>query len=388
MPSNMNALLVAWAISLIVIIGGTVYLQLSYDDAAHHNETEEHASSEDTSKSTADGDVTSNANELQTTHTDGTQTDNHAVEDLDTSDDTDNHSNEQPLSDTTSNDSAPKTSPPEAAAGASSIINAVDPALLEDTRQGQLPQIAADGRQPSLFYAANTTADTALPRIAIIITDIGRRSRQSERALNSLPSEVTIAFSPYGTNLEGWADKARQKGHESLLMVPMEPSNTTQNDAGPLALLTANNSRQNLNLLRSSMSRVQGYVGIMNHMGSRFTAVSDSLSPVLAEINSRGLLFVDSRATQFSRAAEMSRALNIPTAINNSYIDEQPNQSSISAELTKLEGRARTLGASVGIIRAYPISINTINEWAAGLKERGYQLVPITQIVDRQPLSR
>ena len=360
MPSNLNALLIAWAISLIVIIGGTVYLQLSYDDTDHAeaHESDSHAPSDTEDNQHADADVSAPGEE----------------------------------GNTDSNVSLPETNQQSIGADASTLpktsINAIDPALLEETRSGTVPTIASDGRQSSLFYASPVKVRDDLPRIAIIITDIGRRNRQTKRALDTLPSAVTLAFSPYGTDLDKWSDAARQKGHESLLMVPMEPTNSTQNDAGPFALLTTNNSRQNLNLLRSSMSRFQGYVGIINHMGSRFTAVSDGLNPVMNEISSRGLMFVDSRATQFSRAAEMSRALNIPTAINNGYIDNQPNQAAISAELTKLESRARTLGASVGIIRAYPISINAVKEWAAGLENRGYQLVPISQVADRQPLSR
>jgi polysaccharide deacetylase 2 family uncharacterized protein YibQ len=356
----MNALLIAWAISLIVIIGGTVYLQLSYDGADH---VEEHV-----------------LDDQPSTNRDNNQFSKVDLDEAEEKNDT-NSDVVTPLPE-------PQTPIPDTITSSDTSINAVDLALLEETRSGTVPAIAPDGRQPSLFYASPIKVDNDLPRIAIIITDIGRRSRQTQRALDTLPAAVTLAFSPYGTDLNKWSDIARQKGHESLLMIPMEPTNAAQNDAGPFALLTTNNSRQNLNLLRSSMSRLQGYVGVINHMGSRFTAVSDGLTPVMNELSARGLMFVDSRATQFSRAAEMSRALNIPTAINNAYIDNQPNQGAISTELTKLEGRARTLGASVGIIRAYPISINAVNEWAAGLKARGYQLVPITQVADRQPLSR
>jgi polysaccharide deacetylase 2 family uncharacterized protein YibQ len=376
MPSNMNALLIAWAISLIIVIGGTVYLQLSYDNIAH---TEDKTTVNNTLETSSNSKTN---NPLDDNRDDGETTSNTPHDIIDPV------IGDQPL--TTANNNVDAQSPslaPEEPATPSSI-NSIDVGLLEETRAGKLPMIAADGRQSSLFYASPVKADEQLPRIAIIITDIGRRSRQTQRAFDTLPPNVTIAFSPYGTNLDKWSNLARKKGHESLLMIPMEPTNSAQNDAGPLALLAANNSRQNLNLLRSSLARTQGYVGVINHMGSRFTALSDALNPILKELENRGLLFVDSRATQFSRAASMSRALNIPTALSNSYIDDQPNQSSISTELSKLEGRARTLGAAVGIIHAYPISINAITEWASGLEARGYQLVPISQVVDRQPLSR
>jgi polysaccharide deacetylase 2 family uncharacterized protein YibQ len=370
--SNLNALLVAWAISLIVIIGGTVYLQLSYDGAGHDNPEAISNGTENSSEHAEHDNVADNTSETTSTNSN---------DDLNNSD----HSTAEPQAvdkaDTTAN-----TGQGSDAQG--SEINDLDPELSEENRLGKLPIIAADGRASSLYYASTSKPDASLPRIAIIVTDIGRRARQTKRAIDRLPSAVTFAFSPYGTELDKWSETARKQGHESLLMIPMEPTNSAQNDAGPLALLTSNNSRQNLNLLRSSLARMQGYVGVINHMGSRFTATSNALTPVLEEIENRGLLFVDSRSTQFSRAAEMSRALNIPTALNNSYIDSEPNAAAISNELAKLEGRARTLGAAVGIIRTYPISINAIEAWSAKLKERGYQLVPISQIADLQPLAR
>ena len=133
---------------------------------------------------------------------------------------------------------------------------------------------------------------------------------------------------------------SRTKGFEVYLTIPMEPVNYPQNDPGPFSLLTARTTRENINLLKSSLARFSGYVGVINHMGSRFTASADSIRPVLAELNRRGLMFIDSRSTQYSVAATMSRAIGMPTAINNRNLDEVLSETEIMNQLQEL-GKAR-----------------------------------------------
>ncbi|MEX0299513.1 MAG: divergent polysaccharide deacetylase family protein [Kordiimonas sp.] len=185
-----------------------------------------------------------------------------------------------------------------------------------------------------------------------------------------------------------WGERSRRDGHEVFLSIPMEPVNYPQNDPGALTLLTSHSQRESTNILRQSLGRMTGYVGVLNHMGSRFTAASDSLRPILDEINRRGLMFVDSRTTPYSRAAAMGRAMGLPVALNNGYIDKELAPDLIAEELKKLEVRAQTQGAAMGMARPYPVSINAIKVWVATLEERGFVLVPVTSIANRQAIPR
>ena len=84
----------------------------------------------------------------------------------------------------------------------------------------------------------------------------------------------------------------------------------------------------------------------------------------------------------------MARAINLPVAFNNNTIDQNVNAAEIASQLTGLESRARVSGSAVGMGRPYPVTIDAVKVWAAGLEERGFLLVPISAIVDRQPLPR
>ena len=69
-----------------------------------------------------------------------------------------------------------------------------------------------------------------------------------------------------------WSSRARGEGHEILLQVPMEPFDYPDNDPGPQTLLSSLSGEQNVDRMQWLMSRFQGYVGVTNHMGARFTA--------------------------------------------------------------------------------------------------------------------
>jgi len=252
---------------------------------------------------------------------------------------------------------------------------------------GLLPVLGPDGLQAWKEYARPFDDSDNRPRIALIVTGIGLNSSNSRRAIEELPPEVDLAFSPYGRDLQNWMDQARDRGHEALLMVPAEPMNYPDNDPGPHSLMTETSVRDNLKRLDWIMSQVSGYIGLINHMGSKFTASEIAVTPVLEDVKSRGLMFVDARASRFSMAARVARRLSVPRAVNNRYIDNKVNRSAIAGHLRGLENTARTYGAALGVARAYPLSINEINAWAKTLEERGFVLAPVSAIANRQPVK-
>lgn len=393
MPSNWNALFVAWAISLIIVIGGGLFFELTYTpgeqaktaDVAQHSPADEPAQNTTPAPDTTMPDAQSDNPEHEAQdHDTGSQLAEAASS---MPDDTRDTVQQDPTNGLAMSEEKPEASAPTLAISGMLPVEA-DPALLENTNQGPLPRIGDDGRKPVEVYSAPGPRDAGKPRIALIVTDMGMMARNTRRAIAEMPPEVTFAFSPYAPNLIEWGNEARRNGHEVLLMIPMEPENYPQNDPGPLSLLTSYSTRENVGMLRASLGTLTGYVGIINHMGSRFTAAADSLRPVLDELQTRGLMIVDSRASQFSRAVNMARAVGLPSAYNNRYVDDNLSPEAITAELTELENYARATGSAVGVAHNYPVTINAVDRWAAGLEVRGVVLVPITSVADRQPLPR
>jgi uncharacterized protein len=285
--------------------------------------------------------------------------------------------------------SAPE-SPRGAAAASAAAPSPPNPQLIETTRHGGIPKIAADGARPAETYARAVTATAGKPdgpRIAIVVNGLGIGTSGTAEALAKLPGAVTFAFAPYSLNLEQLATRARTDGHEVLLQLPMEPFDYPDNDPGPQTLLTTLDTPQNIDRLHWLMSRFQGYVGVSNYMGARFTASEPALAPVLRETAKRGLIYMDDGASPRSLASQIAGANNLPFAKADVVIDAVPTSTEIDRALARLEAAARERGTVVGIAGALPIAIERIAKWAKAAEGRGFTLVPISAVANKPKSS-
>jgi polysaccharide deacetylase 2 family uncharacterized protein YibQ len=256
--------------------------------------------------------------------------------------------------------------------------------LTEPGRHGPLPKVAQDGARPADVFARPVKAIPGkpnAPRVAIVVGGLGIGAAATSEALRKLPEPVTLAFAPYGGDLERQVARARDGGHEVLLQVPMEPFDYPDNDPGPQTLLTSLDAGQNLDRLHWLMSRLQGYVGIANTMGARFAASEQALAPVLRETAKRGLIYLDDGSSPRSLASQIAGANNVAFARADLLIDSVPSAADIDRALGRLEAIARERGVAVGFANALPISIERIAKWAKAAESRGVLLVPITAVV-------
>lgn len=236
-------------------------------------------------------------------------------------------------------------------------------------------------------YATPFNYDDPRPRVAVVILDLGLSSAATEAAIQGLPAAVTLSFSPYAENLNNWINQARASGHEALLGLPMEPANFPARDPGPRTLLTSLSPRENLDRLDWVLGRVSGYVGVTNNMGSRFTASTEALRPVLTTLRDRGLVFVDARTTPRSVAASLATTLGLPRAINDRLIDQQAARIPIDAMLADVEKVAMETGNAVAMGQPYPVTLERLATWLPSLESKGIALAPITALLNRQPDS-
>ncbi|MEH6524649.1 MAG: divergent polysaccharide deacetylase family protein [Sneathiella sp.] len=225
------------------------------------------------------------------------------------------------------------------------------------------------------------------PRIAIIVSEMGISKAGTTAAIDQLPAAVTLAFNPYGRRLQSWIDKSRERGHEVLLQLPMEPMGYPKTDPGPRALLTSLTPVENLERLNWSLDRFSGYTGLTNQMGSKFTASRSHIEPVLAVLKEKGLLYVDSRTASNSVAAKIAKELSIPVALNNRFLDHRADVETLDARLVELENIALKTGSAIGIGYPYPATLERLATWTASLAEKGIVLAPISALVNRQDVK-
>jgi hypothetical protein len=274
----------------------------------------------------------------------------------------------------------PPAPPPRDRTSAQPLLPAPDPALVETGPHGPLPIIGRDGRQPWRVYGRPFDRADKRPRIAIILTGLGPSGAATETSINELPGAITLAFDPYTKRLGEWIDRARAAGHEVLLSLPMEPVDYPRQDPGPYTLLTSLSPRENLERLDWVLSRVSGYVGLTNMMGSRFTTSQTNLIPVMDELKKRGLMFVDGRASEQSVAGALAQTMGVPRVIADDTLDAEATRDAIDRHLQGLETLAQRNGAALGIGFAYPVTLERVALWAKTLEEKNLALAPASAL--------
>lgn len=262
------------------------------------------------------------------------------------------------------------------------LNSAPDRRLIERSRHGILPRIAADGARPYAVYARPVPPGAAgKPRIAIIIGGLGIGQSSTAEAIGRLPGAVTLAFAPYATDLERQVTRARNDGHEVMLQMPMEPFDYPENDPGPHTLRSNADAADNIDRLHWVMSRFSGYTGIVNFMGAKFTAQDNALRPVLKDIADRGLIMLDDGSSNRSVITDTASSLKLPAARADAIIDLLARPDAIDKELARLETVAREKGVAIGTANAIPLTVDRITRWSKTLSDRGITLVPATHAI-------
>ena len=259
-----------------------------------------------------------------------------------------------------------------------------DPArdLSEESAFGPLPRIGADGSKPWRRFAAKTSKIEDFPKIAVVVTNLGLGRAVTDAAIDKLPAFVTLAFSPYGHDLPAWAARARGDGHEILVTAPMEPVEYPNRDPGDKALLTDLNAAENLARLKWIMSRFTGFVGIMGHMGSRFTGSAKAVRPILEELKARGLAYVDNATAPKSAAIIVADEIGLPRTVVTLRVDTDLSAGAIDARLAEAEAIAKRDGSAVILGFPYPVTVDRIAAWITELNERNIAAVPLTVLIE------
>ncbi len=288
---------------------------------------------------------------------------------------------------------APQPSPPSPSAAAARPVAAPSPSPPTSPVVAGGPaaparaaaSVSANG-EPLWLRNARPFIDTgSRPAIAIVIDDLGLGPEPTRRAI-ALDQGVTLALMTYAPNLDRWSAAARAAQHEILVHVPMQPLNPKV-DPGPNALTVSLSDDEIRDRLRWGLGRLDGYVGINNHMGSRFTQERGGMSVVMEEVKARGLLFLDSVTIGHTVGAAIATAMHVPAAERNVFLDDVPTVAGVERQIAVLEQVARKHGSAIGIGHPHPATLEATAQWLPSVASRGVAVVPLTSVMRRQAMS-
>ena len=245
-----------------------------------------------------------------------------------------------------------------------------------------LPQVWRRGTPQWLTNAAPSPAANERPMIAIVIDDLGLSQKRARRTI-ALPAPITLGFLPYGHNLRKLAKESREAGHELIIHMNMEPKDHDV-DPGPKALLTSLDPIEIHNRLLWAFKQFDGYIGINNHMGSRFTEWPDGMAVVVKALKRRGLLYLDSVTGTKSVGPALARAHGTVYASRDVFLDHDRNAEAVVRQLAQTERVARRRGYAIAIGHPHDITINALQKWLPDVADRGFAIVPLSAIVRRR----
>jgi len=249
--------------------------------------------------------------------------------------------------------------------------------MLKKSQAGDLPVPGPDGRQPWQVYARPWADPANRGKVAVVVIDLGLDRVATEAAISRLPPDVTLAFSPYAANLDKWIRKARDHGHEVLMVVPAEAEGTAAPDPGPYGLIASATPEANLGRLETVMARGPGAAGLVL-LGDSFTAASQ-ISGILAAVREHGLLYVGAGAAAPARTPALARV----TAI----VDRDLYREAIEIRLNQVVVSARVQGRAVAVVQARPLSFERLAAWLGTLSSNGVVLTPVSALVTPPPAS-
>jgi len=244
------------------------------------------------------------------------------------------------------------------------------------------PNPYASASAPVIAYSIPVNVSESKPVVAIVIDDMGLDRTRSFRMME-LNGPLTVSLMTYANGLPELVTYAHQRGHEVMGHLPMEPLSPDE-DPGPGALMTNMSEAEIREHLAAYLDPWQGYVGINNHMGSKFTARADAMRVVMDVLRSRGLMWLDSKTSPDRSTAQTALEYRVPFVERDIFLDNEDNTAAVLNQLEKLEEIVKERGFAVGIGHPHDSTIEALRQWMPTLRAKGIELVPVTEILKRR----
>lgn len=153
-----------------------------------------------------------------------------------------------------------------------------DPSAALTEGDGSLPAWRRFGR--------TSTVSPQAPRVALLITGLGRSRVDTVRAITGTPPETSLSFAADAPELSAWTAAARAYGHEVFLDLPLDRPGSVD------GLSVARAPDENLRRLDALLARAPMVAGIAVSGSEPFLADAAALQPILKHVQGLGLAVI------------------------------------------------------------------------------------------------
>ncbi len=215
------------------------------------------------------------------------------------------------------------------------------------------------------------------PRLTLIVDDLGREPAVLERLL-ALDEHVTFALLPNAPSAPSMAARLSDAGREIIVDLPLEPQPPTVPD-GPDFVTTAETPEEATRGAERLLNRLPRAVGVLNHLGGRFTTSATHMASLLHHLGARGLFFLDDRTSPASVALATARVVGVRTAARTHALD-LPGQD-VRAAFKAVEAALVLDGEAIVVAHGTPETLALLGPWIEDLERRNIHLFRLSEVV-------
>jgi len=230
-----------------------------------------------------------------------------------------------------------------------------------------------------LPHQVQSTAEEQIPRIAIVIDDVGYDDLLKD-LLFSLPMPVTLAILPGQPYSQAFAKGGKKNGFEILLHQPME-SIKKQKREFPGLIRVNMEERAIRSAIDSNLALLPKVAGMSNHMGSYATQDRRAMRTVLEHVKKKKLFFFNSKTTPFSVVKDEAKALNVPYLERDIFLDHKENETYIRERIEELEKMAKKRGSAIAVGHYRWLTLTILKEELLRLENEGFEIVALKELL-------
>ncbi|WP_034918441.1 divergent polysaccharide deacetylase family protein [Erwinia sp. 9145] len=196
-------------------------------------------------------------------------------------------------------------------------------------------------------------------KLSIVIDDFGYRPAQENQVLQ-MPSAISVAVLPDAPHAREMATKARQRGHEVLIHLPMAPLSKQPLEKDTLRPDMSDAEIERI--IRHAVANVPGAVGLNNHMGSAMTSSLPGMQKVMRVLNHYNFYFLDSMTIGNSQSTRAAAGTSVKVIKRRVFLDDTQNEADIRNQFTRAVRLAQRDGYAIAIGHPHPTTVHVLQQ--------------------------
>ena len=219
-----------------------------------------------------------------------------------------------------------------------------------------------------------------LARVAIVIDDWGYNIN-TLAILEGLNLPVNLAILPNLAYSKQTAKIAKDNHWEIILHLPLEPEESRHVRLEKDTVLVDMPQSEILDILNKARLSVPGARGISNHMGSKATRDSRTMSVIFGKMKKDNLYFLDSFVSVNSVCYRLARKEGLHYLRRDVFLDNKEDPDYIKGQIEELIDMAKENGHALGIGHNHRVTLEVLREELPRFRERGVELVLASELL-------